>query len=139
MGTSFASAADVVGAMAATQWKLFESIRNLQDDRAVAAKALLGRVADALKSDQHVTALGPVLRIEQSKAIDLLTPPRSTASHRLQPPITAAGQAARQAWQEGGRQRHAGESESGRGGRRDRSPSAEGPRAVRWRGSTCPG
>ena len=75
MGSSFASAADVVGALAATQWKLFESIRSLQDDRAVAAKALLGRVSDALKNDQHVTALGPVLRIEQSKAIDLLTPP----------------------------------------------------------------
>jgi hypothetical protein len=75
MGSSFASATDVVGALAATQWKLFDSIRSLQDDRAVAAKALLGRVAEALRNDQHVTALGPVLRIEQSKAIDLLTPP----------------------------------------------------------------
>jgi hypothetical protein len=75
MGTSFASATDVVAALAATQWKLFESIRSLQDDRVVAAKALLGRVADALENDQHVTGLGPVLRIEQSKAIDLLTPP----------------------------------------------------------------
>ena len=62
MGTSFASAAEVVGALAATQWKLFESIRSLQDDRSAAAKALLGRVSDALKNDQHVTALGPVLR-----------------------------------------------------------------------------
>ena len=31
------------------------------DDRAVAANALLGRVTDALKNDQHVTALGPML------------------------------------------------------------------------------
>ncbi len=75
MGSSFVSATDVVGALAATQWKLFESIRCLQDDRSVAAKALLDRVADALRNDQHVTVLGPVLRIEQSKAIDLLTPP----------------------------------------------------------------
>jgi len=84
MGSSFASAADVVGAIAATQWKLFESIRNLQDDRAVAAQALVRRVSDALKNDQHVTALGPVLRIEQSKAIDLLTPPATPP----QPPVT---------------------------------------------------
>jgi len=86
MGTSFSSAAEVVGALAATQWKLFESIRSLQDDRAVAAKALLGRVADALKNDQHVTALGPVLRIEQSKAIDLLTPPATPTTPSINSP-----------------------------------------------------
>jgi hypothetical protein len=86
MGSSFAAAADVVGALAATQWKLFESIRSLQDDRAVAAKALLGRVSDALKNDQHVTALGPVLRIEQSKAIDLLTPPVTPPKPPVDPP-----------------------------------------------------
>jgi hypothetical protein len=86
MGSSFASAADVVGAMAATQWKLFGSIRNLQDDRAVAAQALVRRVSDVLKSDQHVTALGPVLRIEQSKAIDLLTPPAPSPQPPVAPP-----------------------------------------------------
>jgi hypothetical protein len=86
MGSSFALAADVVGALAATQWKLFDSIRSLQDDRAVAAKALLGRVSDALKNDQHVTALGPVLRIEQSKAIDLLTPPATPPKSPVNPP-----------------------------------------------------
>jgi hypothetical protein len=75
MGTSFASAGEVVGALAGTQWKLFESIRKLQDERSTAAGSLLGRVSSALKSDQHVAALGPVLTIEQSKAIDLLTPP----------------------------------------------------------------
>ena len=87
MGSSFASAADVVGSLAATQWKLFDSIRSLQDDRAVAAKALLGRVADALRNDQHVTALGPVLRIEQSKAIDLLTPPATPPKPPVNPPV----------------------------------------------------
>jgi hypothetical protein len=74
MGTSLASAADVVGALSTTQWKLFESIRIIKDDRSTAAQALLGRVADALYNDQHVTAIGPVLKIEQSRAIDLLTP-----------------------------------------------------------------
>ena len=87
MGSSFASAADVVGALAATQWKLFESIRSLQDDRGVAAEALLGRVSNALKNDQHVTALGPVLRIEQSKAIDLLTPPTTPPLPPVSPPV----------------------------------------------------
>lgn len=87
MGTSRASAEGVVKAMAATQWKLFESIRNLQDDRAAAAQALLGRVSDALVNDQHVTALEPVLRIEQSKAIDLLTPPATPPPPPLTPPI----------------------------------------------------
>ncbi len=85
MGTSLISAGDVTSALAATQWKLFESIRGLQDDRGVAAKALLERVADALRNDQHVTPLRPVLQIEQSKAIDLLTP----AAPPTKPPIAA--------------------------------------------------
>ena len=75
MGTSFSSAAVVVSELAATQWKLFDSVRSLQDDRSNAAKALCQRVIDAMKADQHVTVLGPVLKIEQSKAIDLLSVP----------------------------------------------------------------
>ena len=75
MGTGLTSSADVVAALAAVQWKLFESIQALGDDRAAAAQALLGRVKDALSSDQHVKPLSPVLKAEQSKAIDLLTPP----------------------------------------------------------------
>jgi hypothetical protein len=74
MGASLASATSVAGELDATQWKLFESIRGLQDDRAAAAKAVLDRVCEALRSDEHVSALGPVLRAEQIKAIDLLTP-----------------------------------------------------------------
>jgi hypothetical protein len=75
MGSSRFSAAAVVAALAATQWKLFDSIRKLHDDRSTAARAILGRVTEALRSDQYVTELGAVLRVEQSKAIDLLTPP----------------------------------------------------------------
>jgi hypothetical protein len=86
MGASLASAADVVSALAATQWKLFESIRSLQDDRSAAAGLLLNRVSEALKNDQHVTALAPVLRIEQSKAIDLLTPP-TPQQPLVEPPV----------------------------------------------------
>ncbi len=74
MGSSYASAADIVVALSATQWKLFDSMRCIQDDRKTAAEAILGRVKDALRSDQHVADLAPVLRLEQSKAIDLLTP-----------------------------------------------------------------
>jgi hypothetical protein len=83
MGASLTSSADVVNALAATQWRLFESIRSLQDDRSAAAGLLLERVSGALRNDQHVTALAPVLRIEQNKAIDLLTPPRPL----VKPPI----------------------------------------------------
>ena len=85
MISSFASAAEVINALAATQWKLFDSIRSLQDDRLVAAKALLNRVSEALANDQHVTGLAPVLRIEQSKAIDLLTPPATPPQPIVRP------------------------------------------------------
>jgi hypothetical protein len=89
MGSSFSSVKSVVDAMAATQWKLFDSLRQIHDERATAAQALLQRVSDALKSDQHVTDLGPVLRIEQSKAIDLLTasPPPPLPPPDRKPPI----------------------------------------------------
>jgi hypothetical protein len=49
---------------------------------------LLNRVSEALKNDQHVTALGPVLRIEQSKAIDLLTPLPTPQQPPATPPVT---------------------------------------------------
>lgn len=74
MGTSFTTAGDVVNAFSITQWLLFEKMQLIQDDRSTAAKALLDRLADALNNDQHVTPLEPVLKIEQSKAIELLTP-----------------------------------------------------------------
>jgi hypothetical protein len=75
MGASRATASEMVSVIAATQWKLFESIRRLKDERAEAASALLARVTEALKSDQYVTDLSSMLRSEQNKAIDLLTPP----------------------------------------------------------------
>jgi len=86
MGTSFTSAKEVVGELEAIEWELFESIRNLQDERSDAAKALRGRVADALSNDQHVTALGPVLRAEQKAAIRLLTPPAPPPRPPVAPP-----------------------------------------------------
>ncbi len=88
MGTTFASAGEVVRSLDGTQWKLFESIRRLQDERFTAAGSLLRRVSNALKSDQHVTALGPVLKVEQSNAIDLLTPPqpKPPVGHPPEPP-----------------------------------------------------
>jgi hypothetical protein len=60
----------VVGAIAATQWKLFESIRNLQDDRAVAAKSLLARVSDALKNVRQKAQGGQVARVNVSWVIE---------------------------------------------------------------------
>ena len=89
MGTSLTSAAEVVDALAATKWKLFESIHGLQDERADAATAVLGRVREALRSDEHVTALGPVLEMEQSRAIDLLAPAPATTppKPRVDPPV----------------------------------------------------
>lgn len=91
MGASFGSAARVLAELRATQWKLFDSIRMIQDDRSDVARALVGRVSEALKSDEHVTALGPVLKIEQSRAIDLLTPRKPETKPPEKPPIKPAG------------------------------------------------
>jgi hypothetical protein len=74
MGSSMTSAEVVLAALKTTQWKLFDSIQLIEDDRMDAAQSILGRVRDALSSDQHVIDLCPVLKVEQSKAIDLLAP-----------------------------------------------------------------
>jgi hypothetical protein len=82
MGSSYASAGVVVAALSGTQWKLFDSMRSLQDERKTAAEAIIDRVKEALRSDQHVVDLGPILRVEQSKAIDLLTPPSTKGTEK---------------------------------------------------------
>ena len=76
MGTSLASAAAVVAALANTKWQLFEAIRALQDDRQAAEQAILQRLAEALRADEHVTPLAAALDTEADKAIRLLTPPK---------------------------------------------------------------
>jgi len=88
MATSLTSAAEVVTALANTQWKLFDSLHRLTDHRAAAARDILTRVTAALQKDQHVTAIEPVLRNGQSHAVDLLAPP--AASPATPPPAPAA-------------------------------------------------
>ncbi len=78
MGTSLETAGSVVRALDATKWKLFESIRKLKDGRKDAAGAVLERVRRALSSDQHVNAVESVLKAEEEKAIDLLSPRETT-------------------------------------------------------------
>jgi hypothetical protein len=74
MGTSLSSAAGVVAALASTKWQLFEAVRALQDDRQAAAQAILQRLAEALRADEHVMPLASALDRETDNAIRLLTP-----------------------------------------------------------------
>ena len=88
MGSSFASAAEWLAQWPQHSGSSSRASATCKTTGPMAAQALLRRVSDALKNDQHVTALGPVLRIEQSKAIDLLTPPATQPQPPVNPPIT---------------------------------------------------
>lgn len=78
MGASFAQAAEVLTTLTNTPWRLFENLRNLQDQRKTAATAILERVKAALVADQYAQPLAQDLRAEQGRAIDLLAPPPSS-------------------------------------------------------------
>lgn len=95
MGTSLASASNIVQTLVHTQWKLFDSVRTLQDDRATAAQMIVGRLQEALSADQYAAELEPILRAEQDKAVDLLAatprmPPQAKPTTEDPPSTTPA-------------------------------------------------
>lgn len=81
MGTSYASAPVVVSSLTATQWKLFDSMRNIQDDRAAAAEGILGRV------NERSAVISTLLTLRLCFVWNRTRP--STCSRRSQPVVQA--------------------------------------------------
>ncbi|UFP93612.1 hypothetical protein [Gloeobacter morelensis] len=74
------SAADLHAAMESASWELFEAVVTLTDERETMALAIRDKVLQALRADEYVVPLAPVLRENQAKAVGLLTaPPPPTA------------------------------------------------------------
>lgn len=72
-----------------TSWEIFESIRDLTDERGATADELCNTVEQALCSDEHVIPLSSALKAAQLKAVRLLTKPTPTPppEPRLPPPV----------------------------------------------------
>ena len=70
MGQSIARAAELVQRIDATAWKVFRETGQDTDNE---IKLIRDQIIEALKADEHVTALGPALEIAQDEAISILT------------------------------------------------------------------
>ena len=84
------SKASALGAtLEQTSWEIFESIRDLTDERGATADELCKTVEQALCSDEHVIPLSSALKAAQLNAVRLLTKPTPTPppEPRLPPPV----------------------------------------------------
>ncbi len=84
MAQTISRAGDLDVLLRGDSWTVFEALRKLTDDRAGDAKAILGRLAEALGADEHVISLRPKISEEHRKAVDLLA--RSSAPPPPPPP-----------------------------------------------------
>lgn len=85
MGTCLHNVEGLKEALAGTSWKLFEAIRHVNDERKATVDEIFGSITQALRNDEHVTPLAPILEEAQAKALRLLqdtarspAPPRPT-------------------------------------------------------------
>ena len=72
MRLSIGQAAQASEAMTQTRWSIFDSLRNVQDQRRVAMQAVLAKLAEVLLSDEHVIPLRARLSGLESDALGLL-------------------------------------------------------------------
>ncbi len=89
MGECLSKASQLLATIESTNWEIFDAIAKLADERQSIAQSIRSSIAQALQSDEHVTALGPTLKEAQLKAVRLLTqtpPPVSPVVPPVVPP-----------------------------------------------------
>ena len=72
MRASIKKAADLAAALSVTQWRLFDTIGQLPQERAPEATAIIEQVKNALTRDEHVVPLVGSLQDAQSAALALI-------------------------------------------------------------------
>jgi hypothetical protein len=96
MGECVKKAGQLLGVLDSANWEIFEAIAKLPGEKKPQADAIRSSVAEALRCDEHVRALGPALKEAQSRALQLLTelaptppptPPHTGPTTPLQPPV----------------------------------------------------
>lgn len=73
LGASISNAGTVDRVLEAADWKIFQGIRSLTDDRKAEANRILAELETAFASDEHAVALGPKITALKARAVDLLT------------------------------------------------------------------
>jgi hypothetical protein len=86
MGECLSKASQLLATIESTNWEIFDAIAKLVDERQSVAQSIRSSIAQALQSDEHVTALGPTLKEAQLKAVRLLT---QTPPPPVQVPVPA--------------------------------------------------
>ncbi|MCF3648627.1 hypothetical protein [Synoicihabitans lomoniglobus] len=86
LAKSMFSADEVIQALAGADWKIFQGIRALTDERKASAAAVWRDLETAIASDEYAIALGPKLALLKARAIDLLTKPTATPPPPPPPP-----------------------------------------------------
>lgn len=72
MGTSFTKSGAVAQAIENAKWAMFESMKQLEDDRKPAASTVLTGLVEALAHDELALALGPRIQKLENDAVRLL-------------------------------------------------------------------
>lgn len=91
VGRCMGQAQNVVDALNNAKWAIFDALRNLQDHRQTAAASILGRLTEALGSEEHVIPLKLKLEELERDSVQLLTvaavpPPIVTSPPTFPPP-----------------------------------------------------
>ena len=73
LGASISNAGTVDRALESADWKIFQGIRALTDDRKAEADKIWEDLEIAFKSDENALALAPKITALKAKAVDLLT------------------------------------------------------------------
>jgi hypothetical protein len=73
IGASISNAGTVDRVLELADWKIFQGIRSLADERKAEADRILGELETAFASDEYAIALGPKITALRSRAVDLLT------------------------------------------------------------------
>lgn len=91
MGRSLKSASSILDCLRNTKWDLFNGVAHLGDERKLQADLLLEDVRSGLSTDELALAGGLAAKLSEaeSRAIRLLTPPRSPVVPVLPPPVVS--------------------------------------------------
>lgn len=101
LGSSIAYASTVDRALESADWKIFQAVRTLTDERKATAERIWQELQSAFESDEYAVALAPKIAELKAKAVDLLTvvvnkppvdppfdPPQEPAPKKEPPPKT---------------------------------------------------
>jgi hypothetical protein len=93
IAASISNAGTVDRVLDLPDWKIFQGIRSLSDERKAEADRILGELETAFASDEYAIALGPKVTALKARAVDLLTkrplPPQQPEPQQRPEPRTA--------------------------------------------------